>query len=222
MSSWALPPPSKGQGACCPTEDMRSNSVAPTATRYGHSVKTAGGKLGPEETVGFLTLRAARLHFTSEQFWMGKTDENRPTTKKHNLSWGVWTPSPLHSPWAQGHPVSSDFPGKCESDAIFFIYHALTVCSVLSRAQRMTWFEPQRAYLSSQDRKCSCWPKQGISQRDLVLYFRRTQQHFLYGGLKAIDFVEAQTGIQMSKMLAKSMKDVPLGRRMNSKQRQNV
>lgn len=82
----ALPPPSKGQGTCCRTGDMRSNSMAPTATRSGHSAKTAGGKLSPGETVGSLTRRTARLHFTSEQFWMGKTDQNRPTTKKHNLS----------------------------------------------------------------------------------------------------------------------------------------
>ena len=57
----ALPPSSEGQGACCPTGDKRSNSVALTATRSGHSAKTAGGKLGPGGTVGCLTRRAA-LH----------------------------------------------------------------------------------------------------------------------------------------------------------------
>jgi len=42
-------------------------------------------KLSPWKTTGSLTQGAARLHFTSEQFWMGKTDQNRAMTKKYNL-----------------------------------------------------------------------------------------------------------------------------------------
>lgn len=75
-----LTPPSEGQGTCCPTGDMRSNSVAPRAAGPGHSAKSAGGKLGPGEPAGsLLEFQGCTSHQNS--FGWGELTKTDPQEK---------------------------------------------------------------------------------------------------------------------------------------------
>lgn len=98
-------------------------------------------------------------------FWMGKTDQNRPTTKQNNFTDVHKLLLPCTPTMSFG---SSCFFWLCR-ESVKAMQCFFTDC-VLSRTQRTTWFEPEGAYLSSQtqDRNCSGWPKQCISQNDFV------------------------------------------------------
>lgn len=73
---------------------------------------------------------------TSEQCWMLNINPNRPTKKKKKSTFPemfeLLFPCTPHDHWVILFLLI--FQGKCKRDATFFIYHALTVCLVLSRA----------------------------------------------------------------------------------------